>query len=83
MSFSEECRTTKNKPSFIFQGISFEQEIPLEESQAEESRRHPVLIYGTANLRTKILDFRGFDSNIILILNGWNSQAHREIPGEF
>ena len=25
---------------------------------------------GTANLRTKILDFRGFDSSIILILRG-------------
>ena len=31
------------------------------ESQGSES---------TANLRTKILDFRGFDSNIILVLRG-------------
>ena len=30
-----------------------------------EERKGP-----TANLRTKILDFRGFDSNIILILRG-------------
>ena len=30
----------------------------------------------TANLRTKILDFRGFDSSGDL--KGWNSQARRE-----
>ena len=34
----------------------------------------------TVNLRTKILDFRGFDSSRILILN---SQAQREFPGKF
>ena len=32
----------------------------------------------TANLLTKILDFRGFDSGRIL-----SSQAHREFPGKF
>ena len=37
----------------------------------------------TANLRTKILDFRGFDSSIILVLRGWNSQAHGEFLGWF
>ena len=31
---------------------------------AHQRRRH------TANLRTKILDFRGFDSSIILMLRG-------------
>ena len=33
----------------------------------------------TADLRTKILDFRGLDSS--RVLNGCNSQAHREFPG--
>ena len=36
--------------------------------------------YGQS-LYTTILDFRGFDSNIILSLRGGNSQAHREFPG--
>ena len=35
----------------------------------------------TANLCTKIMDFRGFDSSRILI--GWNSQAHGELPRKF
>ena len=30
-----------------------------------------------------VMDFRGFDSSIISIVKGWNSQAHMEIPGEF
>ena len=34
----------------------------------------------TANLRTKILGFRGFDSSIILNLKGWNSHVHRKYP---
>ena len=34
-----------------------------------------------ANLRTKILYFRGFGSSIILMFKGWNSQVHREFPG--
>ena len=34
-----------------------------------------------ANLRTEILDFRGFDSSGILIFKGWNSHVHREFPG--
>ena len=29
-----------------------------------------AVVFSTANLRTKIMDFRGFDSNIILILRG-------------
>ena len=36
----------------------------------------------TANLRTKILDFRGFDSSIILILRGGNLMS-REFPAKF
>ena len=35
----------------------------------------------TANLRTKILDFRGFDSSRILGLRGGIPQAHRKFPG--
>ena len=35
----------------------------------------------TANLRTKILDFKGFDSSILDIkLKGWNSHVHAEFP---
>ena len=37
----------------------------------------------TADLRAKILDFRGLDSSRILIVKGWNSQAHREFPRKF
>ena len=37
---------------------------------------------GTANPPTNIVDFKGFDSSIILILKGWDSQAHREFPGK-
>ena len=36
-----------------------------------------------ANLRTNIVDFRGFDSSTILMFKGWNSQAHRGVPGKF
>ena len=36
----------------------------------------------TASLRAKILDFRGFDSIRILKFKGWNSHAHREVPGK-
>ena len=36
----------------------------------------------TANVRTKILDFRGFDSSIIL-LQGWDFHVHREFPRHF
>ena len=36
------------------------------------------------NLPTNIVDFRRFDSSIVLIdLKGWNSQAHRESAGKF
>ena len=38
---------------------------------------------GTPNLPTNIVDFRGLDSSIILILKGWNFQAHGEFPGMF
>ena len=39
----------------------------------------------TANLRTKILDFRGFDSSTILILRGGilMSHVHRTFPAKF
>jgi len=38
----------------------------------------------TANLRTKILEFRVFDSNIIRIkFKGWYSHVHSEFPGKF
>ena len=37
----------------------------------------------TANPPTNIVDFRGFDSSIILILKGWDSQAHRGSLGKF
>ena len=36
----------------------------------------------TANLCTKILDFRRFDSSIILNFEGWNSQDRRAFPGK-
>ena len=38
--------------------------------------------HDTANLRTKTLDFKGFDSSRIWILRGWNSHVHREFPGK-
>ena len=34
----------------------------------------------TANLRTKILDFRGFDSSIILIIRGWILMSTGNFP---
>ena len=37
----------------------------------------------TANLRTYILDSRGFDSSINLNCKGWNSNVHRGLPGNF
>ena len=37
----------------------------------------------TANLRTKIPDFRGFDSSIVLIIKGWNSEIHGELSEKF
>ena len=37
---------------------------------AAEPRTSPRGLLGTANLRTKILDFRGFDSSRSLILRG-------------
>ena len=36
----------------------------------------------TANLRTKIMDFRGFGSSRTLILRGGIPRAHREFPGK-
>ena len=36
----------------------------------------------TANLRTNLMDFRGFDSSTILILRGGILRAHREFPGK-
>ena len=37
----------------------------------------------TTNLRTKILNFRGFDSSRVLVLRGWTSHARGEFPGKF
>ena len=38
---------------------------------------------GTPNLPTSIVDFRGFDSSIVLICSkGWNSHVHRGFPGK-
>ena len=39
-----------------------------------------VTMTDAANLRTKILDFRGFYSNIILDLEGWHSLAYKDFP---
>ena len=36
-----------------------------------------------ANLRTKILDFRGFDSVMIVHLKGWNSRARGGFDPKF
>ena len=38
---------------------------------------------GTANLLTKILDFREFDASIILSFKGWNSHVPRGFPGNY
>ena len=35
----------------------------------------------TANLRTKLLGFKGFDSSMILMIKGCYSHVHREISG--
>ena len=44
--------------------------------------RVPLHQVCTADLRTKTLDFRGFDSCIYnLYFKGWNSHVHRGIPG--
>ena len=40
------------------------------------------LCFRTANLRTKILDFRGFDSGRILILRGGILMYDWEFPGD-
>ena len=37
----------------------------------------------TANLRTRILDYRGFELEHNLNWKGWNSQANRTFPGSF
>ena len=47
----------------------------------QRDSNHALQSWCTANLRTKILDLRGFDSSRISILRGWNSQAHREFSG--
>ena len=38
-------------------------------------------VSSAANLLTKIQDYRGFDTNIILTLSGRNSYVYREFPG--
>ena len=49
----------------------------------ESKHQNPRLeMTGTPNLPTNIVDFRGFDSSIILILRVGDSQAHREFPGK-
>ena len=48
---------------------------------AQLGTRYAIL--STANLRTKIPDFGGFDSSRILVLRGWNCHVHREYPGSF
>ena len=37
----------------------------------------------TADLRIKMLDFRGFASSRIFSFRGWNSHAQKEFPGNF
>ena len=51
--------------------------------KAQGSRKRSVFFTdtGTANLRTKILDLRGFDSRRISNSRGWNSHVHRGFPG--
>ena len=45
-------------------------EAPLTAVSSQEFRAHRELTPDTANLRTKIMDFRGFDSSRILMLRG-------------
>ena len=46
--------------------------------------RFMLVLCVTANLPTNIMDFRGFDSRIILILRGGILMSvHREFPGKF
>ena len=40
-------------------------------------------VCSTANLRTNIMAFRGFDYNVILIQRGWSYHVHRGFPGKF
>ena len=42
----------------------------------------PARCVRTANLRTKIMDFRGFDSHMILIVWDDTIMCHRELPGK-
>ena len=51
------------------------------ENMTDRSIMQQYIITLTANLRPNILDFRGFDSSIILIFKGWNSHAHGELFG--
>ena len=48
-------------------------------SSAAEAKAE-TLVLGTANFRTKTLDFRGFDSNIISILRGGILMFMGDIP---
>ena len=50
-------------------------ELRVSASYLKELSRHPA-----ANLPAKILDSRGFDSSVILIIGVWNSQAHKGFP---
>ena len=40
-------------------------------------------MHRTANLLTNIVDFRGFGLKHNLDFKGWNSQAHKGLPGRF
>ena len=51
--------------------------IPMRERKREREREIPR----AANFRTKILDFGGFDSSRVFKYKRWNSDVHREFPG--
>ena len=54
---------------------------PQQGVRSDPERRNVFFCMTTANLCTKILDFRGLWLKHNLNLKGWNSQAHREFPG--
>ena len=49
----------------------------------QSRHEHSQCPYSTANLRTNIMDFRGFWIKHNHNSKGWNSQAHRWFPGKF
>ena len=63
---------------------SFESRLPHPSSYPEECFLHRHRYHsGSANLPTKILDFRGLHASVISNLRGGIPQAHREFPGKF